>query len=105
MAAVVSDLLGEGLEEQREEVSGEVCVSRCGRQRRRLYLGDGAAEALAEVTPLPPSALMVPAADITVDIMALMEDRSPFCRLSSGTPASTDAPFTSAVMATKLMCH
>lgn len=80
-------------------------MSRRERQRRRRYLGDGAVEALAEVTPLPPSALMVPAADITVDIMALMEDRSPFCRLSSGPPASPDAPSTSAVTATKLMSH
>lgn len=67
----------------------------------RRYLGDGTLEALAEVTPLPawpsPLPLMVPAADMTADIMALMEDRSPFCRLSSGPPASSDAPFTAAV--------
>lgn len=48
----------------------------------RCYLGDGAAEALAEVRPLPPWAspppLMLPAAAMTADIMALMEDRSPF---------------------------
>lgn len=45
------------------------------------HLGEGPAEELAEVPPLPPSSppppFRVPAADITADIMALMEDRSP----------------------------
>lgn len=45
------------------------------------HLGEGPAEEVAEVTPLPPPPsprpLMVPAADITADIMAFMGDRSP----------------------------
>lgn len=76
----------------------EVCV----------HLGDGPAEELAEVTPLPPSSspppFMVPA-DITVDIMALMEERSPppsapmippprspFCSFSPPPAASSITP-------------
>lgn len=39
------------------------------------YLGEGPAEEAAE--PLPAWPLMVPDADITADIMALMGERSP----------------------------
>ncbi|TNN28001.1 hypothetical protein EYF80_061850 [Liparis tanakae] len=47
---------------------------------RGAHLGDGPADESAEGTPLSaspsPPPLMVPAADITADIMALMEDRN-----------------------------
>lgn len=119
--AVVSDLLGEGLAEEKQEVSGEAWRSDSASERYRRYLGDGAAEALAEVTPHPAwtsaRPLMVPAADMTADIMALMEDRSPLVedrsplvedrsplvedgsplvRLSSRPPVSSGAPFMAA---------
>lgn len=96
LMAAVSDLLGEGLEEEKKEVSLHTSTfqyeqSDTLQTEETLFkpdedsgghLGEGPAEELAEVTPLPPSPsppppLMVPAADITADIMALMEDRSP----------------------------
>lgn len=105
--AVVSDLLGEGLAEEKQEVSGEAWRSDSASERYWHYLGDGAAEALAEETPHPAwtsaRPLMVPAADMTADIMALMEDRSPLVedgsplvRLSSTPPVSSGAPFMAA---------
>jgi len=73
------------------------------------HLGDGPVDEVAPLAPPPsPPPLMVPAADITADIMALMEDRSPppsapmtpppppFCSFS---PPLTDSSVTGLIAA------
>ena len=79
MAAVGSDLLGEGLEEEKQEVSGQAGEGPAAPLSSRRYLGDRAAEAAAAPPWAWPRPLRLPAADMTADIMALMEDRSPLC--------------------------
>lgn len=63
------------------------------------HLGEGPAEEVAEVTPLPappsPRPLMVPAADITADIMAFMGDRSPAPPPGAVAPPPPRSPFCS----------